>query len=58
MPIWKLMDAAHLFDKYIHLNKLNIYSTKQIWLPVPKLVTFYSERDDKEDSIMELKDAF
>lgn len=52
------MYAARLYDKYIHINKLNIYSTKQIRLPVPKLVTFYNGKEDKEDSILELKDAF
>ena len=58
MPVRKLMYAARLYDKYIHINKLNIYSTKQIRLPVPKLVTFYNGKEDKEDSILELKDAF
>ena len=58
MPVRKLMYAARLYDKYIHMNKLNIYSTKQVRLPVPKLVTFYNGKEDKEDSILELKDAF
>lgn len=58
MPVRKLMYAARLYDKYIHMNKLNIYSTKQIRLPVPKLVTFYNGKEDREDSILELKDAF
>lgn len=52
------MYAARLYDKYIHMNKLNIYSTKQVRLPVPKLVTFYNGKEDKEDRILELKDAF
>ena len=58
MPVRKLMYAARLYDKYIHMNKLNIYSTKQVRLPVPKLVTFYNGKEDKEDRILELKDAF
>lgn len=58
MPVRKLMYAARLYDKYIHMNKLNIYSTKQICLPVPKLVTFYNGTEDREDSILELKNAF
>ncbi len=33
------MYAARLYDRYIHMNKLNIYSTKQVRLPVPKLIT-------------------
>ncbi len=58
MPVRKLMYAARLYDKYIHMNKLNIYSTKQVRLPVPKLVTFYNGKEDKDDRILELKDAF
>ncbi len=58
MPIRKLMYAARLYDRYIHLKKLNIYSTRQVHLPVPKLVTFYNGKDDREDRILELKDAF
>lgn len=58
MPVRKLMYAARFYDKYIHMNKLNIYSTKQIWLPVPKLVTFYNGKTEQEDAILELKDAF
>lgn len=48
MPVRKLMYAARLYDKYIHMNKLNIYSTKQIRLPVPKLVTYYNGKEDEE----------
>ncbi len=58
MPVRKLMYAARMYDRYIHLHKLNIYSTKQVRLPVPKLVTFYNGREDMEDSNLELKDAF
>lgn len=58
MPVRKLMYAARFYDKYIHMNKLNIYSTKQIQLPVPKLVTFYNGKAEQEDAILELKDAF
>lgn len=42
------MYAARLYDKYIHMNKLNIYSTKQIRLPVPKLVMYYNGKEDEE----------
>lgn len=58
MPVRKLMYAARLYDRYIHMNKLNIYSTKQVRLPVPKLITFYNGKEDREDDILELKDAF
>ena len=58
MPVRKLMYAARFYDKYIHMNKLNIYGTKQIHLPVPKLVTFYNGKEEWEDDVLELKDAF
>lgn len=58
MPVRKLMYAARFYDRYIHLNKLNIYGTKQLRLPIPKLVTFYNGKEDREDRILELKDAF
>jgi len=58
MPVRKLMYTTRLYDRYIHSNKLHIYGTKQVYLPVPKLVTFYNGKEDREDSILELKDAF
>ena len=58
MPIRKLMYAARLYDKYIHQHKLNIYGTRQIYLPVPKLVTFYNGKENREEEILELKNAF
>ena len=58
MLVRKLMYAARIYDRYIHQNKLNIYGTKLIHLPVPKLVTFYNGKEDKEDEILELKSAF
>ena len=58
MPVRKLMYAARLYDRYIHVNRLNIYSTKQTRLPAPKLVTFYNGMEEREDDILELKDAF
>lgn len=58
MPVRKLMYATRMYDRFIHQNRLNIYGTKLIPLPVPKLVTFYNGKDDKEDEILELKNAF
>lgn len=48
MPVRKLMYAARLYDRYIRMNKLNIYSIKQIRLPVPKPVTFYNGKEERE----------
>jgi len=58
MPIRGLMYAARLYDKYIHDSELNIYGSELIPLPVPKLVTFYNGRTEKEDMYLELGDAF
>lgn len=58
MPIRELMYASRLYDKYIHENQLNIYGKTLIPLPVPKLVVFYNGKEDQEDDILELKDAF
>lgn len=58
MPLRGLMYAARLYDKYVHVNKLNIYGSSLVPLPVPKLVVFYNGVQDKADGILELKDAF
>ncbi len=58
MPVRELMYAAKLYDKYIHEHKLNVYGERLIHLPVPKLVVFYNGIKDREDKILELKDAF
>ena len=49
----QLMYAARLYDRYIYMKKLNIYSTKQIRLPVPKFVTFYNGKKQREDDVLE-----
>lgn len=58
MPIRGLMYTGRLYDKYIHMNRLNIYGQKPILLPVPKLVVFYNGLDEKEDQILRLSDSF
>ncbi|MBO6107999.1 MAG: hypothetical protein J6P16_01185, partial [Eubacterium sp.] len=59
MPLRELMYAASLYDKYVHQHNLNIYSSKQIKIPVPRIVVFYNGMRDIEDEIiLELKDAF
>lgn len=59
MPIRQMMYAGRLYDKYIQENGLNIYGAKQVLLPIPKLVTFYNGREDREDeSVLRLRDAF
>ena len=58
MPIRQLMYAGRLYDKYIQVNHCNLYSTKMIKLPVPKLVVFYNGTQEMDDTILRLSDAF
>ena len=58
MPVRQLMYAAKLYDKYIQINKLNLYGKKLIKLPIPKLVVFYNGKERREDTVLKLSDAF
>ena len=58
MPIRQLMYPGSLYDKYIQVNHCNLYSTKMIKLPVPKLVVFYNGTQEMDDTILRLSDAF
>ena len=58
MPVRQLMYAGKLYDKYIQINRLNIYGRKQIRLPIPKLVVFYNGTEEREDTVLKLSDAF
>ncbi|MCI8672545.1 MAG: hypothetical protein HFI89_03530 [Lachnospiraceae bacterium] len=59
LPVRELMYAGRLYDKHIHQHRLNIYGTKTVVLPVPKLVAFYNGTDEKEDEVvLRLSDAF
>ena len=59
MPVRGLMYLGRLYDKYIRLHRLNIYGTRRILLPLPKLVTFYNgTRDMPDDQILKLSDAY
>ena len=40
MPVRQLMYLGRLYDKYITKTKQNLYGSKQIHVPVPRLVTF------------------
>ena len=58
MPVRQLMYLGRLYDKYIDVTKQNLYGTRQIKLPVPKLVTFYNGKEDVPDKILKLSDSF
>ena len=42
MPVRGLIYFAELYSGYIQKNKLDVYSTKQINLPVPRYIIFYN----------------
>ncbi len=59
MPLRELSYLSLLYNKYARMNNPSIYSSRQIELPVPKLVVFYNGTSETEDeTILELKDAF
>lgn len=58
MPVRQLMYVGKLYDKYIQMNGLNIYGKKLMRLPIPKLVVFYNGTAEKEDTVLNLSDAF
>lgn len=58
MPLRQFMYTARLYDRYIHANRLNIYGSTLIPLPIPKLVVFYNGKEQREDQILRLEDAF
>lgn len=58
MPVRQLMYISKLYNKYIHKNKLNIYSENIVHLPKPKFVVFYNGVKDEEDRVLKLSDAF
>ena len=46
MPARQLMYLGRQYDKYIKRTKQNIYGSKQMTLPIPRLVTFL-QRDGR-----------
>ena len=51
IPIRFLMSAGMIYNKYIEMNNINIYSSAQKMLPVPKLICFYNGRKETEDCV-------
>ena len=59
MPIRFLVSAGMIYSKYIETNHINIYSSAQKKLPVPKLICFYNGLKEMEDcSHLSLSSAF
>jgi hypothetical protein len=59
MPIRGLIYIADIYQAYIAVMDLNLYSTTQIKLPTPKYVVFYNGEDEHDDvEYLRLSDAF
>ncbi len=61
MPMRFLIYAGMLYAKYVQdmRNKINLYSSRQQKIPVPKFVCFYNGKTEEPDrKILELKNAF
>ncbi len=59
MPLRQLDYASRSFSSYVKKHKLNLYGSKLVELPTPKLVVFYNgvEKRD-EETILQLSDSF
>ena len=58
MPLREMMYLSRLYEKIIKKNKMNIYSEKQLLLPAPRFIVFYNGKQEIEDKVLRLKDAF
>lgn len=59
MPIRGLMYFARNYESYIARNNLDLFSSKLQKLPFPQYYVLYNgEKDEEDQRIMELKDAF
>ena len=58
MPVRMLMYLGRQYDKYIKNTKQNLYGSRQMNLPLPRLAVFYNGEDDKDDRILKLSDSF
>ena len=58
MPVRQLMYLGRLYDKHIKKTNQNQYGSKTMSLPMPRLMTFYNGKADKEDTILRLSDSF
>jgi hypothetical protein len=61
-PIRGMFYFSGMYEKYIAMNKLNIYGSKLIKLPTPQYIVFYNGMDErmagKDEVKLRLSDAF
>ena len=59
MPLRGLMYFGKLYNKYVKVNKQNIYGSKLVKIPTPQYYVFYNGERDYPDRIeLKLSDAF
>ena len=60
MPLRFLLYLAKIYNKYIHDNNLDIFSSAKLQIPTPKCVCFYNGRNKKvpEKEVLTLSSAF
>ena len=52
MPLRGFMYMAASFKKYVELNRLDLYSSKLIRIPVPRYFVFYNGKRPLEDEVL------
>jgi hypothetical protein len=61
-PVRGMFYFADLYEKYIAVNKLNVYGSKLLKLPTPQYIVFYNgvdgKMDGKDEVKLRLSDAF
>lgn len=59
MPLRGFMYFGKLFSKYIQLNHINLFSTRQVKIPTPQYYVFYNGKREQPDRVeLKLSDAF
>ncbi len=59
MPVRMLQYAGHLYGKYIKQHNCHQFGSKQLELPVPRLIVFYNGMSSKTDEcILKLSSSF
>jgi hypothetical protein len=61
-PVRGMFYFSGMYEKYIAMNKLNIYGSKLVKLPTPQYIVFYNGMDErmagKDEVKLRLSDAF
>lgn len=59
MPLRGMMYFSKLYNKYVNVNRFNIFSDKQIKLPTPQYYVFYNGKEEYPDRLeLKLSEAF